>query len=69
MVVVFEQQVFEVVQHIEFDEHQAELVTRVLELASKRYLLADRSKFGRTGLYRLAARGLFDAVISERRDS
>ena len=43
-----------------------ELVTRVLELASKRYLLADRSKFGRTGLYRLAARGLFDAVISER---
>ena len=47
-------------------EHQAELVTRVLELASKRYLLADRSKFGRTGLYRLAARGLFDAVISER---
>jgi DeoR/GlpR family transcriptional regulator of sugar metabolism len=50
-------------------EHQAGLVTRVLELASKRYLLADRSKFGRTGLYRLAARGLFDAVISERRGS
>ena len=50
-------------------EHQAELVTDVLELASKRYLLADRSKFGRTGLYRLAARGLFDAVISERRGS
>ena len=50
-------------------EHQAELVTRVLELASNRYLLADRSKFGRTGLYRLAARGLFDAVISERRGS
>ena len=50
-------------------EHQAELGTRVLELASKRYLLADRSKFGRTGLYRLAARGLFDAVISERRGS
>ena len=50
-------------------EHQAELVTRVLELACKRYLLADRSKFGRTGLYRLAARGLFDAVISERRGS
>ena len=48
-------------------EHQAELVTRVLELACKRYLLADRSKFGRTGLYRLAARGLFDAVISERK--
>ena len=36
-------------------EHQAELVTRVLELASKRYLLADRSKFGRTGLHKLAA--------------
>ena len=47
-------------------EHQAGLVTRVLELAAKRYLLADRSKFGRTGLYRLATRASFDAIISDR---
>lgn len=47
-------------------EHQAGLVTRVLDIAAKRYLLADRSKFGRTGLYRLATRAAFDAVVSDR---
>ena len=47
-------------------EHQMGLVTRVLEIASKRYLLADRSKFGRTGLYRIATRAAFDAIISDR---
>lgn len=47
-------------------EHQAGLITRVLELAAKRFLLADRSKFGRTGLYRLATRAAFDAIISDR---
>ena len=47
-------------------ELQAGLVTRVLDLAAKRYLLADHSKFGRNGLYRLATRAAFDAVISDR---
>ena len=47
-------------------EHQAGLVTKVLDMATKRYLLADRSKFGRTGIYRLATRAAFDAVISDR---
>lgn len=47
-------------------EHQAGLVSRVLEIATKRYLLADHSKFGRTGLYRLATRAAFDEVLSER---
>ena len=47
-------------------EHQAGLITRVLEIAAKRYLLADRSKFGRTGLYRLATRAAFDAILSDR---
>lgn len=46
-------------------EDQAALVARVLEKASRRYLLIDKTKFGRTGLYRLAARGSFDAIISE----
>ena len=47
-------------------EHQAGLVTRVLEMASKKFLLADRSKFGRTGIYRLATRAAFDEIISDR---
>ncbi len=47
-------------------EHQAGLVTRVLEIAAKRYLLADHSKFGRTGLYRLATRASFDEIVSDR---
>lgn len=48
-------------------EHQAGLVTRVLDMATKRYLLADHSKFGRTGLYRLATRAAFDEIISDRK--
>ena len=47
-------------------EHQAGLVTKVLDMASKRFLLADRSKFGRTGIYRLATRAAFDGIISDR---
>ena len=47
-------------------EHQMGLVTRVLDIANKRYLLVDHSKFGRTGLYRLATRAAFDAIISDR---
>lgn len=45
-------------------ERQAEIIHRVLASAEKRYLLADKSKFGRTGLYRLSARGGFDAIFS-----
>ena len=47
-------------------EAQAGLITRVLDRTDHRYLLADRSKFGRTGLHRLAARGFFDEVITDR---
>jgi len=45
-------------------ERQSELIRRVLACAERRYLLIDRSKYGRTGLYRLSARGAFDAIIS-----
>ena len=48
-------------------ERQSELIKRVLDMADRRYLLVDHSKFGRTGLYRLAARGTFDAIITERK--
>ena len=47
-------------------ERQSELIKRVLDAAEKRYLLVDRSKFGRTGLYRLSARGMFDEIVSDR---
>lgn len=46
-------------------ERQAEILRRVLDSADKRYLLVDRSKFGRTGLYRLSARGGFDEIFSD----
>ena len=45
-------------------ERQAELIRRALDNAARRYLLLDRSKVGRTGLYRLAARGTFDAILT-----
>ena len=47
-------------------ERQSELIKRVLDAADRRYLLVDRSKFGRTGLYRLSARGAFDAIVTDR---
>ena len=46
-------------------ERQSELIKKVLDAAEQRYLLVDRSKFGRTGLYRLSARGTFDRIVSE----
>ncbi len=46
-------------------ERQAELIRRALDSAEKRYLLLDHSKINRTGLYRLAARGMFDEIITD----
>lgn len=46
-------------------ERQAEMLRLVLKNSEKRYLLIDRSKVGRTGLYRLAPRGTFDAIITD----
>lgn len=58
---------FGVDDHIATTNHEAQsgLIARVLEKAGRRYLLADRTKFGRTGLYRLAARGAFDEILSD----
>ena len=47
-------------------EHQSEILRKVLDTADKRYLLIDHTKLGRKGLYRIAARGGFDAIISDR---
>ena len=47
-------------------EHQAEILRKVLDAADKRYLLIDHTKLGRKGLYRIAARGGFDAILTDR---
>ncbi len=45
-------------------ERQAELLRAVLSTAEHTYLVIDRSKMGRTGLYRLASRTAFTKVFS-----
>ena len=45
-------------------ERQVELIKTVLERTESRFLLVDKSKLGRTGLYRLSARGTFNTIIS-----
>lgn len=39
------------------------MLKKVLDAADKRYLMIDRTKLNRKGLYRIAARGGFDAVL------
>ena len=46
-------------------EHHASLLLKVMELAGKKYLLADRSKFNRNGLFRIAPRRAFDEILSD----
>ena len=45
-------------------ERQAELIRKVIASAEKNYLLLDKSKIGRTGLYRLASRSAFAEVFT-----
>ena len=47
-------------------ERHSELIRKVLEIARHRYLLLDRTKLSRTGLYRLSARGAFDQILTDR---
>ena len=46
-------------------EYHSTLLLKVLDVAKKRYLLADRSKFNRSGLFRLGVRADFDRIISD----
>ena len=46
-------------------ERQAEMLRKVLDAADRRYLMVDHTKLKRKGLYRIAARGGFDAIISD----
>ena len=50
-------------------EQQAEILRRVLDAADKRYLIIDHTKIGRKGIYRIAARGGFDAILTDRTKS
>ena len=46
-------------------EYHASLLMKVLDLAGHRYLLADRSKFNRSGLFRIAPCRAFDEILSD----
>lgn len=47
-------------------EHHVALLSKVLETAEQRCLLADSSKFKRRGLFKIAPRRMFDEIISEK---
>ena len=46
-------------------EHHASLLMKVLDLAGRKYLLADRSKSNRSGLFRIASCRAFDEILSD----
>ncbi len=46
-------------------EYHSSLLIKVLDMAAQKYLLADNSKFNRSGLFKLAARRAFDEIISD----
>jgi len=46
-------------------ERLADMLRRVLALSERRYLVVDRSKLGRTGLFRIGAREMFDGILTE----
>ena len=46
-------------------EKHFSLLMRVMNAAERKYLLIDRSKLGRKGLFRFATRAMFDAVITD----
>lgn len=48
-----------------YHEDHAEFLSKALEMATRKYLLLDGSKFGKTGLFTFAALGDFDAVVSD----
>ena len=45
-------------------EHHASLLMKVLDRAEQKYLLIDKSKFDRRGLFRIATSRTFDEIIS-----
>ena len=47
-------------------ERQAEMLKSILDAADKRFLIIDHTKLHRKGLYRIASRGRFDAILTDR---
>ena len=47
-------------------ERQVDILRKALDAADRRYLIVDHTKLGRKGLYRIAARGGFDAIFTAR---
>ena len=47
-------------------EYHASLLMKVLDMARQKYLLVDRSKFDRSGLFKIAPCKAFDLIISDR---
>lgn len=46
-------------------EHHAGLLMKVLDLAEQKFLLADKSKFDRSGLFKVAPLKMFDGILSD----
>lgn len=46
-------------------ERQAELLRKVIAASAKNYLVVDSTKNGRRGLYRIAGRSAFDAIVTD----
>ncbi len=46
-------------------EHHADLLIKVLQIAGQRFLLADRSKFDREGLFKIAKPRFFSKILTE----
>ena len=47
-------------------EYHASLLMKVMDMARQKYLLVDRSKFERSGLFKIAPCKAFDQIISNR---
>lgn len=46
-------------------EYHASLLLKIISLAKKKFLLVDRSKFDRSGLFKVAPCRIFDDIISD----
>lgn len=46
-------------------EYHASLLIKVLEFARQKYLLVDRSKLDRSGLFKIASTRVFDEILSD----
>ena len=48
-------------------EYHASLLMKVIDIARQKYLLVDRSKFDRSGLFKIASCRAFDAIVADKK--